>query len=418
MAYSFSGGINVKKENKTNPLAAKPYAEPPVVAIPIYNCAPVVSVGERVDIGTLIGFSAEEGACPAHASVSGTVTAIERRGDNCTAVIIKNDMRHTISKELCGVTKPLEELSTEEIISRTRNAGITDSAAKLPLYLMLGKAMGKAKRVVINCTESEPWQSTSYRMVLEQTESLIKGIKLLIYALGVRKADVVIESGKKALIEKLEEHIKDKALIDIKTTVSKHPISITSRLIYTVYGKRVPLGGKPWDVGFCVVTPETAVNLYRAFSAGMPMIHKRVTVSGTCIKAPQNLIVPIGTSVADLAELCGGTKKRFKRLIKGGALTGVAVDMEACVDKHTDALLFLGNRKLKADSCIRCGKCIEVCPVGLSPALIAAYSEKGFFEKAKDLGAEHCVRCGCCAYICPAGLPLLARINEATKEEE
>jgi len=418
MAYSFSGGINVKKENKTNLLAAKPYAEPPVVAIPIYNCAPVVSVGDYVDIGTLIGFSAEEGACPAHASVSGTVTAIERRDGNNTVILIKNDMRHTIAKEPAGVTKPLESLSTEEIISRTKNAGIADAAEGMPLYMMLREAKDKAKRVVINCTESEPWQSTCYRTVTEHTESLVKGIKLLIYALGVRKADIVIEENKKALIAKLEEHIKDKALIDIKTTTSKHPISITDRLIYTVYSKRIPLGGKPWDTGFAVFAPETAVNLYRAFSTGMPMIHKRITVSGTCIKTPQNLIVPIGTSVADIAELCGGTKKRFKRLIRGGALTGTLIDTDAVVDKYTDTLLFLGNPKVKTGSCIRCGACIEVCPVGLSPALIAAYSEKGLFDKAMDMGAEHCVGCGCCAYTCPAGLPLLTHINEAKKEEE
>jgi len=288
----------------------------------------------------------------------------------------------------------------------------------MPLYMMLREAKDKAKRVVINCTESEPWQSTCYRTVTEHTESLVKGIKLLIYALGVRKADIVIEENKKALIAKLEEHIKDKALIDIKTTTSKHPISITDRLIYTVYSKRIPLGGKPWDTGFAVFAPETAVNLYRAFSTGMPMIHKRITVSGTCIKTPQNLIVPIGTSVADIAELCGGTKKRFKRLIRGGALTGTLIDTDAVVDKYTDTLLFLGNPKVKTGSCIRCGACIEVCPVGLSPALIAAYSEKGLFDKAMDMGAEHCVGCGCCAYTCPAGLPLLTHINEAKKEEE
>ncbi len=418
MAYSFSGGIKIKTENKTATMAARPFAEPPQVAIPIYGCTPTVAVGDYVDIGTLIGFSAEEGACPAHASVSGTVTAIDRKSEKESLVVIKNDMRHTLADKLEGVTKPLEELSAEEIISRCRASGITDSAAGMPLYAMLNAALGKAKRVVINCTESEPWQSTGYRTAWEQTEALVKGIKLLIYTLGVRKADILIEDGKRELVYRLAEHIKDKSLIDVKTTVDKHPISIDSRLIYAVYGKRVPVGGKPWDIGFAVFMPETAVNLYRNFATGMPMIHKRVTVGGNAIKTPQNLIVPIGTSASDIAEFCGGTKKRYKRLIKGGALTGTAVEEDAVADKYTDGLLFMSGSKVKTGSCIRCGACIEVCPVGLSPALISAYSEKGLVNRALDLGAMHCVGCGCCAYTCPAGLPLLANINKAKAKEE
>lgn len=424
MAYSFSGGISVKTENKTKALAAKPFAEPPQVAIPLFGCTPMVSVGDFVDIGKSIGFSAEEGCLPAHASVSGVVTAIEKRtlpdGSLCTFVVIKNDCRHTVVSTLDPVTKPLASLEAKELIARIRSAGIADAASGKSVAAMLSAALGKAKRVVINCTESEPWQSSAYRLMSEQTEAVIKGIKLLIFILGVRKADIAIEENKEKLIAKLEEHITDKSLIDIKQTTAKHPISMANRLIYAVYNKRVPLGGEPQDIGYAVFTPETAANVYRALSTGMPMIHKRITVAGDGIKTPQNLIVPIGTSVLDIAAFCGGTKKRFKRIVKGGALTGATIGEDAVIDKTDDGLLFLSAPKKESTNCIRCGRCIDVCPVGLTPSLLAAYSQKGLYSECAELGAAHCIGCGCCAYTCPSGIAIVSLINKAkaaVKEE-
>ena len=272
------------------------------------------------------------------------------------------------------------------------------------------------KRVVINCTESQPWESSMYRVVYEQTEAVIKGIKLLIYILGARKADIAVEEEKKALIDRIESHIADKALIGIKDTTSKHPISINERLIYTLYNKRVPLGGMDYDVGYAVFTPETAVAVYRALSTGMPMIHKRVTVAGDCINNPQNLIVPIGTSVSDIAEFCGGTKKRFKRVLRGGAFMGEVAEGDGVVGKTDNSLLFFSSQKKERTGCIRCGQCIDVCPVGLSPVLLAAYSEKGLYEECLKIGADYCVECGCCAYTCPSGIPITSLIKKAKKK--
>ena len=416
MAYSFSGGISPKTDNKTLGLTSKPYAEPPQVAIPLYGGTPAVSVGDFVDIGTVIG----SGQRLAHASVSGTVTAIENRtlpcGTECPFVVIKNDCRHTTVSTLDPVTKAVTELTAEEITSRLKRAGLVDSHSGRGVGDELESAIGKAKRVVINCTESQPWESTSYRVMTEQTEAVIKGIKLLIYTLGVPKADIVIEAKKEKLIARIEKHITDKSLIDIKQTVSKHPISVSSRLVFAVYGKRVPAGGSPLDVGYAVFTPETAANLYRVLSTGIPMIHKRVTVSGDGIKAPHNLIVPIGTAVSDIAAFCGGTKKRFKRIVKGGALMGGIVGDDAVVEKTDDSVLFLSGAGIKRTGCIRCGRCIDACPVGLTPSLLAAYGEKELYSEVISLGAEHCIGCGCCSYVCPSGIPISAIIKKSLTE--
>lgn len=415
MAYSFSGGISLKTENKTGSLPSKPFAEPTQVALPLSGCLPAVSVGDFVDIGTCVGFGKTEDCPPVHASVSGTVIAIEKRGED-THVVIKNDCRHTVVSGLDPVTKPLGEIKPEEIIARARNAGIVDAVSGKSLASLLRAAMGKAKRLVINCTESQGYESTSYRVMAEQTEAVIKGAKLIIYALGLRKADLVIEEKRDKLVSRVEERITCKELIDVKQTTSKHPISVPARLIYAVYGKRVPLGGSPLDVGYVVISPETAANLYRALATGMPMIHKRITVSGDAIKTPLNLVVPVGTSIKDIAELCGGTKKRFKRIVKGGILMGYTVGEVAVVEKTDDSVLFLSSAKAERSGCVRCGRCIDTCPVGLTPALLATYSEKQLHSEALALGAEHCIGCGCCSYVCPSGIPIAALIKKTLKK--
>lgn len=408
MAYSFAGGVKVKIKGSALHTPSKPYAEPPFVAIPLYNSTPAVTVGDFVDIGTCIG----TGTVPCHASVSGAVTAVENRNDN-TYVIIKNDMRHSIAPKIEGVTAPLSSLKAEDIIAKIAAAGIVDAKSGMAVADVLRTSLGKAKRLVINCTDSEPWQTSSYRCISEQTEAVIKGIKLLIYTLGVRKADIAIDEGKSLLTEKIESFIEDKHLIDIKLCTQKHPISLENRLIFTLYGKRVPTGGTAADIGYTVFTPETAAQVYRSLATGIPMIHKRVAVGGDGIKTPMNLIVPIGTEIKDIVSLCGGTKKRIKRIVKGGPLTGTVTDMDGVVDKYTDALVFLTKGKKKASSCIRCGACISACPVGLTPSLLGAYGEKELYGESLAIGALHCIGCGCCAYVCPAAIPIVYYINKA-----
>lgn len=422
MANSFAGGLYIKTQRKTASMASKPFAEPKQVSIPLNGGTPTVEVGDHVDIGTCVG----NGVCPAHASVSGTVTAIKTRDANSLFVVIDNDCKHTVTAALNPVTKPLDALTVEDITVRIQNAGIVDTDSGVPLWQTVKAAAGKTKRVVINCTESEPWLTANSRLLAEQAESLIKGIKILIYTLGARKADIVVDDNSKSLVPKLLAVITDKALIDVKTVTAKHPIGHPRQLVYTLYGKRAPVGKTVLDIGYAVLAPETALAVYRALSVGMPVIHKRITVEGDAIKRPCNLTVPIGTSAKDIAELCGGTKKRFKRLVLGSAMEGVAAGgLNACVDKTTGAVLFLSAPTQKETGCIRCGRCITVCPVGLTPSLLAAYGEKALYAECESLGVHHCIGCGCCAYTCPGGVPIvkyIAKAKEAlatqTKQEE
>lgn len=424
MALTFNGGIHIDENKNTAAAPAVPFAEPKRVAISMQQhigapCVPTVAVGDHVDIGDCIGDGAGALCCPVHASVSGTVAAIERRtganGAPTSFVVIENDCLHTVSPRLSPVRKELTELTADEIIERVRAAGIVGmGGAAFPAYAKLQSALGKAKRLIINCAECEPYITANHRLLLEQPEAVIKGIKVLIYTLGVRKAVIAIEDNKKDVIELLSKLITDKALISIRVLKTKYPQGDERQMVYALYGKEIPAGKLPIDVGCVLFNPETVVSVYKALSTGMPVIHKRITVDGDAIRKPGNFIVPIGTSAAEIAALCGGVKKRFSRLIFGGPMMGQAQwSMDSCVTKGTGALLFLSDYKEKQGQCIRCGRCVRVCQMRLMPALLAAYSEKGDYNGCEELGALSCVECGCCTYVCPGRVPIVQYIRNA-----
>lgn len=424
MAQTFHGGIHIEENKNTAAMAARPFAEPARVALSMQQhigapCVPKVSVGDHVDIGQCIGDNEGALCCPVHASVSGKVVAIEKRtgamGAPVTHVVIENDFLHTVTPELDPVTTPLESLTPEDIVERVRKAGIVGmGGAAFPTYAKIKSALGNAKRLIINCAECEPYITANHRLLLEQPESVIKGIKILIYTLGVRKAVIAIEDNKKDVIELFEKHITDKQLISFRVLKTKYPQGDERQIIYALYGKEIPTGKLPVDVGCVLFNPETVVSIYKALSTGMPVVHKRVTVDGDAIKKPCNLIVPVGTAAHEIAGHCGGTKKKFARLIFGGPMMGQAQwSMESTVSKGTGALLFLSELKETQGQCIRCGRCINACQMRLMPALLAAYSEKGNYNECEKLGALSCVECGCCTFVCPGKVPIVQYIRNA-----
>ncbi len=424
MALTFHGGIHIDENKNTASVAAVPFAEPKSVSIPMQQhigapCTPTVAVGEHVDIGQCIGENESALCTPVHASVSGTVVAIEKRyganGAPVTHVVIENDCLHTVTPSLSPVTSPLTELSPDEIVERVRKAGIAGmGGAAFPTYAKLKSAIGNAKRLIINCAECEPYITANHRLLLEQPEAVIKGIKVLIYALGVRKAVIAIEDNKKDVIKLFENIIEDKTLISVKVLKTKYPQGDERQIIYALYGKEIPVGKLPVDVGCVLFNPETVAAIYKALSTGMPVVHKRITVDGNAIRKPCNLIVPIGTSAGEIAEYCGGTKNNFARLVFGGPMMGQAQwSMDSPVTKGTGALLFLSDYDEQHGQCIRCGRCVRACQMRLMPAMLAAYSEKGDYNECEKLGVLSCVECGCCTYTCPGKVPIVQYIRNA-----
>lgn len=424
MELTFRGGVRMDEHKNTSSVAAVPFAEPKQVAIAMQQhigapCIPTVSVGDHVDIGQCVGDNPNALCCPVHASVSGKVTAVEKRvsasGAPVTHVVIENDGLYTVTPELDPVTGDLQKLTPEDIIGRVRKAGIVGmGGAAFPSYAKISSSIGKAKRLIINCAECEPYITANHRLMLEHTEDVLRGVKVLIYALGVRKAVIAVEDNKPDVIKLLNSVIDDKALIDVKALKTKYPQGDERQIVYALYGKEIPTGKLPADVGCVLFNPETAFSVYRSLSTGMPVIHKRITVDGDAIKKPCNLVVPVGTSAAEIAEFCGGVKKKLARVISGGPMMGQALcDLNCCVVKGTGALLFLSDEKEQPYACIRCGKCVRACPMHLLPVELAAYAEKRDYSACEKLNALSCVECGSCAYVCPGKVPIVQFIRDA-----
>lgn len=423
LLYTFRGGSYVAEHKNTenSPIVKMP--APRTVSIPLSQhigagCVPLVNVGDRVLYGQMIGNTSSFG-CPVHSSVSGTVIDItyEKNAFSETGlnVVIENDGLYEPSPDISPCEKKLNEVSTKEIIEIVHRAGIVGMGGKnFPTYEKIRASAGKVKRLIINCTECEPYLTTVNRLILERTLEIINGAKILLKALGLRNADFVIENNKPSAIEKLEEKLGDSNMFSIRVMQTKYPQGDERQIIYALTGKELPENKLPIDVGCAVFNAETCSAIYRAFAFGMPSVEKLITVDGDSVKTPRNLLVPIGTSYKNVIDFCGGLKASPKKLIHGGAMMGYAQEnFFGVVTKATSALLLFSDAKCREEEdgvCINCGRCTQVCPMRLMPGELVQLIEREHFDKAQAQGLLSCVECGLCAYNCPARIRIVEYI--------
>ena len=429
MAYTFSGGIHVEEYKNTRKCRIETLPPPKKVAIPMSQhigapAVPCVNKGDIVTVGQKIG-DLDEGmlGCPVHASVSGRVTAIEKRtlptGAMVEHVEIENDMLDMPCPDIHPMEKKLTDVTTEEIISVVRNAGISGmGGAAFPTYMKIQSAIGKVDKLIVNCAECEPFITANHRLLLERPASVINGVKILLKALGVRTAYIAVEDNKPDAIARLEELTANSRMIEVRVMKTKYPQGDERQLIYALTGKEIPTGKLPADVGCVIFNAETCAAVYHAFAEGTPLISRIVTVDGDCVRHPKNLLVPIGTSVRDLIEFCGGLVKEPKKLISGGPMMGIAQwDTDMPVTKSTSAVLLFsenfGKKNVKNSTCIHCGRCVNHCPMHLMPMYIAQFSKAGDMKRAEEYGAMSCVECGSCSYNCPGGVEIVQYIRVA-----
>ena len=422
MAKAFFGGVHPNDmKAATNEKAIEQLAAPAQVVIPMSMhigapCKPIVAVGDKVKVGQRIGEPGGFVSAPIHASVSGTVTAVEPRpssmGGTVMSVVIDNDFENTVSEEVKPAADP-ENLTSEELVEIVKNAGIVgQGGATFPTHVKISSGLGKVDYVIINAAECEPYITGDHRACLERPDQVILGASLLAKCFGVEKVYIGIEANKQNAADVLNAKIKElNAPVVVVVLHTRYPQGAEKQLVQAVSGRQVPSGKLPADAGCCIFNLNTTCAIYRAVYTGMPVVNKIVTVSGSGVIEPKNVECPIGTPITALFDACGGLKEETYKLIMGGPMMGLAQhSFDVTVGKGTGAMLAFAGDEEKYEAnpqCIRCGKCVGVCPIRLEPIFMYKYLMKGNYEAFRDqFHGMDCIECGACTYTCPARLPL------------
>ena len=419
MAFSFFGGVH-PKENKWYACdkETQVFPAPDIVVIPMQQhigapCKPLVKKGDLVTVGQKIGDN--QGLCvPVHASVSGKVKAVEMRahtsGTTVMSVVIENDHLDTLCEDVKPRTQEeVDALSAEDLINIIHEGGIVGmGGATFPTHVKLSGGIGKVDTVIINAGECEPYITADDRLCREHPAELMKGLKLIMKIFGLSEGHIGIEDNKPEAIKALKEHLLDGIKLDVLP--AKYPQGAEKQLIYAVTGREVPSGGLPAAVGCAVFNAATCKAIHDVVYDGMPLIKRIVTVSGDILMEPRNLLVPIGTSFNDLLNACGHSENPYK-VLSGGPMMGVAqYDLNVPTIKGVNAVTVLGRKNEYAVEdvrCLRCGKCIDACPMKLMPVLMYKALQSNDVEEMKANNLMDCIECGSCAYTCPASVPLV-----------
>ena len=418
----FFGGIHPKynKEMSTGITSLKTIT-PKQVEIPMQQhigapCVPLVQVGEYVKRGQKIADG--EGLCvPVHASVSGTVTAIEQRPHpslgKTLAVVIKNDFKDET------VTNPLPA-SDDETLGAIREAGIVGmGGAAFPGNVKALTSMGNVDTLIANGCECEPYITADDSLLRLTPEQVLDGMMILEGLLHPQRVVLAVEDNKAEAITKLKSLSADYPKIEIRVLPTRYPQGSEKQLVQAVTGREVLPGKLPVSVGCAVFNVSTFAAIHRAVRLGMPLTERIVTVSGEAIAQPQNFIVRIGTPFRELLETAGGLNEKTERVISGGPMMGVAQsDMDVPVIKATNSVLCLlkdQNGAAETPVCLRCGKCVGVCPMRLQPLYLYRYVNAKRLDQLERLNLMDCMECGSCAFTCPGKLPLVERFRAGKK---
>ena len=385
--------------------------------------APVVKKGDDVLKGQKIADAGGFVSAPIYASVSGTVKAIEKRltptGSIIDSIVIENDGEYQ-EVEYAPV-KPLNELSGDEIRTLIADAGIVGmGGAGFPTRVKLSpKEPEKIDYIIANCAECEPYITADYRRMLENTEELVSGMRVVLSIFPNAKGIFGVEDNKKDCIEKLKEATKNEPRMEVKALQTKYPQGAERQLIYALTKRAINSSMLPADAGCIVDNVETLIGIERAVIQGRPLMERIVTVSGDDVQKPGNYKVLLGTSHSELIDAAGGFIQEPEKLISGGPMMGFAmITLDAPVTKTSSAILAFKEdavAKSSPSACINCGRCVEVCPSRILPSRLADLAERMDEEAFTALNGLECVECGSCSYVCPAKRQLKQAIGSMRK---
>ncbi|MFA6315970.1 MAG: electron transport complex subunit RsxC [Elusimicrobiota bacterium] len=422
MRLTFRGGIHpptFKSLTSDKPIAPAP--APSKVHLLLLQHAgavldPLVKPGDRVLMGQKVGDSAERVCAPVHSSVSGKVLEVKPYGHplgrSVMCVTVENDGLDEPDPSI-QPRKDWPSLAPKELLAIVREAGIVGmGGAAFPTHVKLSPPPGKAiDTLIVNGVECEPYLTSDHRLMLERPEGVIAGVRMMMTVLGVPRARVAVEDNKPDAAEALSAAASRAEGVEVALVRTKYPQGSEKQLISALTGRQVPMGGLPLDVGVVVQNAATCFAVHEAVSLGRPLYRRVLTVTGRNIASPANLEVRIGTPFADLLAHCGGLVRPGGKLIMGGPLMGLAVSNDAVpVLKGTSGILALTPEESVLPperDCLRCGRCVDICPMALAPSLLAGAIERKDLDAAESLSLANCMECGSCTALCPARRPML-----------
>lgn len=422
------GGAAVLHHKNTWDIPSSTMPPPEKVILPMQQhigapCIPTVKKGDHVYVGTVVGDSEAYVSAPVHASVSGTVTEITQvmltGGQMTQAVVVGSDGK--MEKDP-AIAPPPPITTKEELAKAARAAGLVGlGGAGFPAHVKLNVPEGKTiDTLLVNVAECEPYVTSDHREALENGRNVLEGVYHVKEILGVQRVIIAVEDNKPDVIQKLSEIADDPKRdpldqVRVLPLKSRYPQGAEKVLVQACTGRKVPAGKLPADVGCLVMNIGSLSFLASYMRTGMPLTLKRVTLDGSAIAHPQNVIVPVGTPIKDVVAFCGGYKAEPKKLIMGGPMMGVAITSdELPILKQNNAILAFDQREAQLrqpTACIRCGRCVAACPMHLMPTKLEQAVERQDVEALQSLDIMTCMECGCCSFSCPAGRRLVQAIR-------
>lgn len=422
------GGVKVDHQKNTAETEVVRIPEPQKVVLPMQQhigapCTPTVKVGDTVAIGQVIGDSDKFVSAPIHASVSGKVSAIGNvklpNGAVVQGVTIESDGERRLYD---GIEPPKAD-TKEEFLKAIRASGLVGlGGAGFPTHVKLNVPPDKnVDTLVINAAECEPYITVDYRECIDNSWDILSGIHIIKDMLGIENVIIAVENNKPKAFEVLKriadsdnysgDHTK------LMSLESRYPQGAEKMMVQSATGRKVPPGKLPADVGCIVMNVASVAFVARYIKTGKPLVSRSLTVDSSAIAEPKNVRVPIGTSIADIIDFCGGFKEEPRKIITGGPMMGLSITgTDLPVIKNNNAILAFTEKDAKLmqeGDCIRCGRCAAACPMSLVPTLIERYTKAGDTDALKKIGVNVCMECGSCAYSCPAKKPLVQTMRAA-----
>jgi len=422
----FKGGVfpdDKKKETCRKKIEPLPPPERLILPLSMHigvPCQPLVHEGQVVQAGQMIADSYETLSAPIHSPVSGHVEAIAPMphpgGGVMGAIVLRNDGKNRLAPTVHPYGS-VESLTADQLLQIIRDSGIVGlGGAAFPTHVKIKAAQGRCDTVIINGAECEPYITSDHRVMLETPEEIIGGLRILMKLLSPKRAAIAVEANKRDAFYSLSRTLPGRTNIELHSLQTRYPQGSEKQLIRTIAGIEVPPGKLPGDVGCAVFNVATASAIHKAVTTGIPMIRRAVTVSGGAVSNPKNLLVPIGTLLSDIFNATGGFRETPHKILTGGPMMGLAQhNLDIPLTKSCGAVLAFSHADIDPQSpsgtCIRCGKCVSVCPMGLLPAYLYLYERKNKLNELRKLNISDCNECGSCAYICPGRLYLVHSIR-------